>query len=50
MVAAHLASRNSFASNGECGLKQQLDVVHNVVASSNSFASNGECGLKQGCM
>ena len=36
---------NSFASNGECGLKPR---PHNFCRnpSSNSFASNGECGLK----
>ena len=38
--------RNSFASNGECGLKQPkpLEVQR---LFHNSFASNGECGLKQ---
>ncbi len=36
---------NSFASNGECGLKQQLAQVF-CVRHRNSFASNGECGLK----
>ena len=36
---------NSFASNGECGLKQV--VAHaGLLDAGNSFASNGECGLK----
>ncbi len=37
---------NSFASNGECGLKQTDPQVHQR-HGQNSFASNGECGLKQ---
>ena len=37
---------NSFASNGECGLKHGFYHVRRFV-STNSFASNGECGLKQ---
>ncbi len=36
---------NSFASNGECGLKQ-ASVLVRTIAWLNSFASNGECGLK----
>ena len=36
---------NSFASNGECGLKQPIDNAL-PAACLNSFASNGECGLK----
>ncbi len=37
---------NSFASNGECGLK--LSAPHpSAQVLTNSFASNGECGLKQ---
>ena len=36
---------NSFASNGECGLKLEGHTpVRGLVG--NSFASNGECGLK----
>ncbi len=36
---------NSFASNGECGLKQvQVHLLGKF--RENSFASNGECGLK----
>ncbi len=37
---------NSFASNGECGLKQP-PFRSNQTDGTNSFASNGECGLKQ---
>jgi len=37
---------NSFASNGECGLKQLL-VPLIAALLGNSFASNGECGLKR---
>ena len=37
---------NSFASNGECGLKHCLRLPENHI-TPNSFASNGECGLKQ---
>ncbi len=36
---------NSFASNGECGLKQAILSLDAALAA-NSFASNGECGLK----
>ena len=46
MHQRRLACGNSFASNGECGLKQ-LVVVWLGGCNSNSFASNGECGLKQ---
>ncbi len=38
---------NSFASNGECGLKRKI-WASLPGAGYNSFASNGECGLKQG--
>ena len=37
---------NSFASNGECGLKLAWYLQRGYF-SRNSFASNGECGLKQ---
>ena len=37
---------NSFASNGECGLKHECNSFVNRNCK-NSFASNGECGLKQ---
>ena len=37
---------NSFASNGECGLKQ-AQIRAGQCQLTNSFASNGECGLKQ---
>ena len=37
---------NSFASNGECGLKQS-PLARFCRPCANSFASNGECGLKQ---
>ena len=37
---------NSFASNGECGLKLWSPLQGNVPSHLNSFASNGECGLK----
>ena len=36
---------NSFASNGECGLKPR-PATSQPRPPSNSFASNGECGLK----
>ena len=36
---------NSFASNGECGLKLRAKPGQLAVVV-NSFASNGECGLK----
>ena len=36
---------NSFASNGECGLKQGGGRWV-LTVRKNSFASNGECGLK----
>ena len=36
---------NSFASNGECGLKHG-QANGSGSNSKNSFASNGECGLK----
>ncbi len=36
---------NSFASNGECGLKLNIRRTRYTV-TGNSFASNGECGLK----
>jgi len=36
---------NSFASNGECGLKLRAQ-ARGRQAAQNSFASNGECGLK----
>ena len=40
-----LQPMNSFASNGECGLKQfGLSILRGL--HPNSFASNGECGLK----
>ena len=46
--AAHCKNENngnSFASNGECGLKQRAGAqLHGGL--TNSFASNGECGLK----
>ena len=38
---------NSFASNGECGLKRFAKTTAPAVKQGNSFASNGECGLKQ---
>ena len=41
----HRPLRNSFASNGECGLKRPSEPV-TPCAFRNSFASNGECGLK----
>ncbi len=37
---------NSFASNGECGLKPE-PASPIPVLQQNSFASNGECGLKR---
>ncbi len=37
---------NSFASNGECGLKRCRSGAW-PGRGRNSFASNGECGLKQ---
>ena len=37
---------NSFASNGECGLKLGI-VMQPLNRAENSFASNGECGLKR---
>ncbi len=37
---------NSFASNGECGLKLGGADRH-CAGFNNSFASNGECGLKR---
>ena len=37
---------NSFASNGECGLKRMDGTCGTSGADLNSFASNGECGLK----
>ena len=37
--------KNSFASNGECGLKHR-DRLPRQRDHHNSFASNGECGLK----
>jgi len=37
---------NSFASNGECGLKQRYKYYVDD-RGNNSFASNGECGLKR---
>ena len=37
---------NSFASNGECGLKQLRGTFEHGALVLNSFASNGECGLK----
>ncbi len=40
------AAVNSFASNGECGLKPVCRRPPGW-RGSNSFASNGECGLKQ---
>ena len=40
-----MLSRNSFASNGECGLKP-LHHPAPIQLHKNSFASNGECGLK----
>ena len=36
---------NSFASNGECGLKPAV-LEQERLKAYNSFASNGECGLK----
>ena len=41
-----LDTNNSFASNGECGLKLGIG-QGNAEQGSNSFASNGECGLKR---
>ena len=38
-------SQNSFASNGECGLKRSCKAFRQH-STGNSFASNGECGLK----
>ena len=38
---------NSFASNGECGLKRLGQQRIGRQSRINSFASNGECGLKQ---
>ena len=41
-------SLNSFASNGECGLKRSWWTVEGEAKPTlNSFASNGECGLKR---
>ena len=40
------SATNSFASNGECGLKRYV-LKHIGKPTQNSFASNGECGLKQ---
>ncbi len=37
---------NSFASNGECGLKL-AGAQTGFGSRHNSFASNGECGLKR---
>ena len=47
-AASHIPRfvENSFASNGECGLKLLLSLLFGVMIH-NSFASNGECGLKQ---
>ena len=45
LSASCSAFGNSFASNGECGLKPiEFECAVNVCR--NSFASNGECGLK----
>ena len=38
--------KNSFASNGECGLKPEVAAAIQRPCV-NSFASNGECGLKR---
>ncbi len=46
VVGNALNSINSFASNGECGLKLALETA-DLSPPPNSFASNGECGLKQ---
>ena len=42
---ARMPAGNSFASNGECGLKL-IPRVNVCTTVTNSFASNGECGLK----
>ncbi len=44
-VVVSSGSVNSFASNGECGLKH-VKHYYNTTLHLNSFASNGECGLK----